>query len=744
MTLFPTMIEAVTRESIIGRAIKKGLIDIRAINIRDFAQDKHCKADDAPYGGGKGLVMLPEPLYLCHEQLQKGEHVHTVMMSAQGKPFCQQKARELLKHGHIILVCGHYEGIDQRFIDTCVDEEISMGDFVLTGGEIPALAVADACCRMVPGVLSEDICFQEESHWNGLLEYPQYTRPEVWRGKAVPEILLSGHHAKISRWRRKMSLLRTKTDRPDLFKNFVPEDKQDKKILEELADNPACFADTGPIPKKERGGEKVDKLTGFEPRNLIENFKRLSAIPRSSKNEKAASDFIVSFAKEHGLCYYQDGLWNVIVKKPGTKGCEQLPPVMLQGHLDMVCEKTAESTHDFEHDGLELYEENGYLRAKGTTLGADNGAAVALMLTVLEDETLQHPPLECVFTTQEEIGLNGAAALDPAQMSARTMINLDSEDEGIATVSCAGGVQAVVSLSAEQEKPVSPCKAVKVRIGGLRGGHSGIDIAKERGNAVLLMGRVLYQALNGREGSLVSLYGGNKDNAIPRECEAVINVKTEDLDEIMRLAEAEANCICDELHPTEPDAFVKVEPDNTLFAGFSSEQTKNILAFLQLTPNGVLNKNVKAGDFVVCSSNLGIARAGDGKAAFTFMVRSSVESLKQQMMRRLACLKEATGFTKIEFDAGYPGWAYAENSKIRDIVKECYKEQYGKDLVCEAIHAGLECGLFSGKLPGLDAIAIGPQIDNCHTPDERLDLGSFRRTYQLVCAILNRLTKQSA
>lgn len=234
MTLFPSLIEGVMQESIIGRAQAKGLIEIRATNIRDYAMDKHHKADDAPYGGGRGMVMLPEPLYLCHEALTGGEHVHTVMMSAQGAPFNQDKARELLARERFIIVCGHYEGIDQRFIDTCVDEEISIGDFVLTGGEIPAMAVADAVCRMVPGVLPDETAFQEESHWNGLLEYPQYTHPAQWRGLEVPPVLLSGHHANIARWRHKMSLKRTRRDRPDLFAQWAPQDKQDKKILAEI------------------------------------------------------------------------------------------------------------------------------------------------------------------------------------------------------------------------------------------------------------------------------------------------------------------------------------------------------------------------------------------------------------------------------------------------------------------------------------------------------------------------------
>ena len=234
MTLFPEMINAVMRESIIGRAQDKGLVEVKATNIRDYALDKHHKADDAPYGGGRGQVMLAEPLYLCHEALSGGEHVHTVFLSAQGAPFNQEKARELLAKEHFILVCGHYEGIDQRFIDECVDEEISIGDFVLTGGEIPAMAVADAVCRMVPGVLPDEEAFTAESHWDGLLEHPQYTRPDVWEGREVPPILRSGVDREIARWRRKKMLERTMDKRPELFAKFVPQTDEDKALLDEI------------------------------------------------------------------------------------------------------------------------------------------------------------------------------------------------------------------------------------------------------------------------------------------------------------------------------------------------------------------------------------------------------------------------------------------------------------------------------------------------------------------------------
>ena len=237
MTLFPDMIDSVMQASVIGKAQKRGLIQIRATNIRDYSPTYNRRTDDYPYGGGKGLVMLAEPLYLCHKAIceRAGGHVHTVFMGPQGRRFNQDVARELLGKKHVIFVCGHYEGVDERFLEECVDEEISLGDFVVTGGEIPAMAMADAICRMVPGVLAEEVCFTDESHWDGLLEYPQYTRPEEWRGRRVPDILISGHHVNIEKWRRRQSLLRTLKRRPALLKKAALS-VQDELTLEDIAE----------------------------------------------------------------------------------------------------------------------------------------------------------------------------------------------------------------------------------------------------------------------------------------------------------------------------------------------------------------------------------------------------------------------------------------------------------------------------------------------------------------------------
>ena len=237
LTLFPDAVDAMMQSSILGRAQKKGLLEIHAHQIRDYTTNRQNQVDDYPYGGGRGAILQCDPLYRCWCAVcdDVGAPVHTIFLSACGKTFNQEKAKQLAgEFENIVLVCGHYEGIDQRFIDECVDEEISIGDFVLTGGEIPAMAVTDAVCRMVPGVLAEEVCFTDESHWNGLLEYPQYTKPAVWHDREVPEVLLSGHHANIDRWRRKQSLARTRKQRPDLFEQFEPQGKQDQKILDEI------------------------------------------------------------------------------------------------------------------------------------------------------------------------------------------------------------------------------------------------------------------------------------------------------------------------------------------------------------------------------------------------------------------------------------------------------------------------------------------------------------------------------
>ena len=456
------------------------------------------------------------------------------------------------------------------------------------------------------------------------------------------------------------------------------------------------------------------KITGYQPERLFHFFEDISAIPRGSSNEKAVSDYLVAFAKERGLWYHQDALHNVIIKKPASAGAENKPAVMLQGHLDMVCEKLAGVDHDFEKDGIDLIVKDGVLTANGTTLGGDNGAAVALMLAVLDDDTLAHPALECVFTTQEETGLTGAAGLDKSLISARTMINLDSEEEGIATVSCAGGMR--FTMTRPITRHTASGKLLTIDVSGLLGGHSGTDINKERQNGIILLARLINRVLHETGAQLASFAGGSKDNAIPREVCAVLVCSDADIEKAQSIAEAMAADFAAELVPFEPDFKCTISVKDGAAEVLSEADAKAFISAICLAPNGVRRRNLKQDGFVVTSLNLGVARMDDTTASLVFAPRSSVASLQNYTTDCLYLLAETFGFD-CDIAGAYPGWSFAEESPIRDTFIASYRELFDADLKIEAIHAGLECGLFSDALPGLDAIAVGPTIRGCHTPD---------------------------
>lgn len=480
------------------------------------------------------------------------------------------------------------------------------------------------------------------------------------------------------------------------------------------------------------------KITGYQPERLFHFFEDISAIPRGSSNEKAVSDYLVAFAKERGLWYHQDALHNVIIKKPASAGAEDKPAVMLQGHLDMVCEKLAGVDHDFEKDGIDLIVKDGVLTANGTTLGGDNGAAVALMLAVLDDDALAHPALECVFTTQEETGLTGAAGLDKSLISARTMINLDSEEEGIATVSCAGGMR--FTMTRPITRHTASGKLLTIDVSGLLGGHSGTDINKERQNGIILLARLINRVLHETGAQLASFAGGSKDNAIPREVCAVLVCSDADIEKAQSIAEAMAADFAAELVPFEPDFKCTISAQDGAAEVLSEADAKAFISAICLAPNGVRRRNLKQDGFVVTSLNLGVARMDDTTASLVFAPRSSVASLQNYTTDCLYLLAENFGFD-CDIAGAYPGWSFAEESPIRDTFIASYRELFDADLKIEAIHAGLECGLFSDALPGLDAIAVGPTIRGCHTPDEYLPLDSFERFYSLLTDVLSRLAK---
>jgi len=482
------------------------------------------------------------------------------------------------------------------------------------------------------------------------------------------------------------------------------------------------------------------KITGYEPAALFRNFEDFSAVPRGSFHNEKISDFLVKFAKDRGLEVYQDEALNVIIKKPGQNGGEGKPPVILQGHMDMVCEKVHGCDHDFETQGIDMYvTDDGWLTANGTTLGGDDGIADATMMTLLDDDTLTYPPLECVFTTDEEVGLLGANVLDYSKLDGRLMLNLDSEDEGVATVSCAGGMDYTMTRALTCEKQSG--ETVTIDVKGLLGGHSGTDIDLGHANADKLIARAVLSVLEDEAARLVSFTGGTKGNAIPREAAATLWFPTADAaDTAAEKLHALGEAFTHEIRRLEPGIDVTVSRTAAEVSVMSREDTEAVISAIVLAPNGVQTRDPLMDNFVISSLNLGIVRVEDGTALLGFAPRSSVDSLMDAITNELALTAKAFGF-ETEVSGAYPGWEKVEDSVLCDTMKESYRTLFGKELKVEGIHAGLECGLFFANLPGLDPVSIGPTIRVVHTPDEKMDLTSCEQFYKLVVDVLERLAK---
>ena len=482
------------------------------------------------------------------------------------------------------------------------------------------------------------------------------------------------------------------------------------------------------------------KITGFEPAALFRNFEEFSAVPRGSFHNEKVSDFLVTFARDRGLEVYRDEALNVIIKKPGQNGGEGKPPVILQGHMDMVCEKVHGCDHDFETQGIDMYvTDDGWLTANGTTLGGDDGIADATMMTLLDDDTLTYPPLECVFTTDEEVGLLGANVLDYSKLDGRLMLNLDSEDEGVATVSCAGGMDYTMTRALTCEKQSG--ETVTIDVKGLLGGHSGTDIDLGHANADKLIARAVLSVLEDEAARLVSFTGGTKGNAIPREAAATLWFPTADAaDTATEKLHALGEAFTHEIRRLEPGIDVTVSRAAAEVSVMSREDTEAVISAIVLAPNGVQTRDPLMDNFVISSLNLGIVRVEDGTALLGFAPRSSVDSLMDAITNELALTAKTFGF-ETEVSGAYPGWEKVEDSVLCDTMKESYRTLFGKELKVEGIHAGLECGLFFANLPGLDPVSIGPTMRGVHTPDEKMDLTSCEQFYKLVVDVLERLAK---
>jgi len=444
----------------------------------------------------------------------------------------------------------------------------------------------------------------------------------------------------------------------------------------------------------------------------------------------------MNFAKHHGLQVWQDEANNVVIVKEASKGYEDAPTVILQGHLDMVLEKTAECTRDLLKEGLELRTDGNFIWAEGTTLGGDNGIAVAMALAVLEDDTMSHPRLEVVLTTDEEIGMVGAAALDGSRLQGRKMLNLDSEMEGVFTVSCAGGVRAGCVLPTDRmEFSGTLCK---LEVSGLQGGHSGIEIHKGRANANVLMIRLLWELSQQVPVSLAELEGGLADNAICRQTAAAVLVPTEEMETVREVIKQCLAAFRQEYRVTEPELSVNVETvENQTVRGLSLSATDRVISALMALPNGVQSMSMEIEGLVQTSLNLGILRLGEQVLTADFAVRSALGSEKELLCSKLDCICRLAG-GEVNFSGDYPAWEYAPQSTVRTLVADVYKAQTGKDPVIEAIHAGLECGVFAGKLPGLDCVSLGPNLLDIHTPQERMEIASVQRTWKLLLEVLRR------
>ena len=482
----------------------------------------------------------------------------------------------------------------------------------------------------------------------------------------------------------------------------------------------------------------MENLQNIKPKSVFKNFYNISQIPRGSGNEKGISDYLVKFAKDLNLEVIQDKALNVIIKKPASKGYENAPTVIIQGHIDMVCEKNQGTEHDFEKDPIKLVVKGDELYADGTTLGADNGIAVAYAMALLEDDTIEHPALEVLLTSDEETGMTGAMAVSKNDVSGKMLINIDTEEEGYLLVSCAGGIRTCSTLKVNNEN-ISNKKIYAIRVRGLKGGHSGCDIHLGRGNSNKILGRVLKGLLEEVEFNLVSVNGGSKNNAIPREADAIIALDEKYTEQLNNLVSKWNETLKKELLGSDADLNIYVEEEsNSHTSAMTKESTNKTIELLYLYPNGVNTMSTTIENLVESSTNLGIVSTKDGIVEFDSAVRSSIPSLKDEIVKRIKSITELLG-AEFEANAGYPGWEYNPNSKLREICKDVYKNITGKDAVIYAIHAGIECGLFQEILGEIDMIRFGPNIRDAHTPNEHLSISSTERVWNYLLEILKNI-----
>lgn len=476
------------------------------------------------------------------------------------------------------------------------------------------------------------------------------------------------------------------------------------------------------------------KLAGVKPKKVFEYFEKISAIPRGSGDMERISDYCVNFATEHKLRVIRDDANNVVIFKDGTEGYEKSEPVILQGHLDMVCQKTTESNIDFLNEGLDLYIDGDFIKARGTTLGADDGIAVAMIMAVLDSDEIEHPPIEAVFTTDEEIGLIGAGKLDMTVLAGKKMINIDSEDPSVLTVSCAGGSD--FKLSVEFERKIVHGRKVEFTLKGLQGGHSGVCINMGRVNADTLMGRVLNSAKTKIGFDVAELTGGDKGNAIPLVCKA--DLVSENAEELANVLKEYTNVVKEEIAAREPNFEYSIEiGDENAYSVMEEDAKNRIIYALTSTPDGVQKMSAEISGLVETSLNLGVLKTRKNSVDMQYALRSNKQSALCALEEKMNAF--ATFFSgKVETSGHYPPWEYRDNSKLQSIYKEAYAEKFGEEPEVVAIHAGLECGLFSSAIDDIDCISVGPLMNNIHTVNEELSISSTEEMFEILKSVLKK------
>lgn len=467
-------------------------------------------------------------------------------------------------------------------------------------------------------------------------------------------------------------------------------------------------------------------------------FEEISKIPRSSFNEKGISDYLVEFAKERNFEYYQDEVFNVIIKKSGTLGYENAPIIAIQGHTDMVCEKNKSVEHDFLKDPIKIIYDGDFIKADGTTLGADNGIAVAMALALLDSKDIEHPPLEAIFTSSEESGMEGVSLIDYNKINAKILLNIDSDEEGVFTVGCAGGIKFEIELPICFIKTENNLSSYVLSVTGLKGGHSGVDINKGRGNSNEILTRILYNLSKDFKVQLNSICGGSKDNAIPREAEAMISFDEKDAFKIKDKIENIKKYLINEYKNTESNIIINFKEIGKKDVCLSKECFNKVIGLLSLLPNGIQTMSNDLEGLPESSMNTGVIEQGEKHIKIIGSIRSAVLTKKEHIMNKISILCELVG-ASVNFRGDYPAWEYNSSSLVKDKCIEVFKNLTGCQPEINIIHAGLECGIISKKLPDIDLISFGPNLYDIHSPDERASIPSINRTWIFLLQLIKNL-----